>query len=230
MKIILSLCDYSGKWPSPYLEHGYGVLCVDPKHTPGFDSPFACRGNRNFTFSGTAEDVANDPYAFILAFSHYLEEPVEVHGILAAPPCTDFTVSGAQYWPAKDADGRTAASLAIVDACLHAVETLTPQWWALENPVGRLPKLRPNLGQPRIYVDPWMFAGFAPEPEQDRYTKKTGLWGNFNADLPRAPLEPIRVCAQGSWIQRLGGKSERTKELRSMTPLGLSVAFSKANP
>lgn len=43
-------------------------------------------------------------------------------------------------------------------------------------------------------------------------------------------LEPIRVCSQGSWVQRLGGKSERTKELRSMTPDGFARAFALANP
>ena len=30
-----------------------------------------------------------------------------VYGILAAPPCTDFAGSGAQYWKTKDEDGRT---------------------------------------------------------------------------------------------------------------------------
>jgi len=41
-------------------------------------------------------------------FSHlndirWLEIPDKsVYGILAAPPCTDFSVSGAQYWKQKD--------------------------------------------------------------------------------------------------------------------------------
>ena len=33
--------------------------------------------------------------------------PNKVYGVLAAPPCTHFSVSGAQYWKAKDSDGRT---------------------------------------------------------------------------------------------------------------------------
>ena len=59
--------------------------------------------------------------------------------------------------------------------------------------------------------------------------KKTGLWGKFNRDLPRNDVEPLRVCSQGSWVQRLGGKSDKTKELRSMTPLGFAYAFYAAN-
>jgi site-specific DNA-cytosine methylase len=31
----------------------------------------------------------------------------DVHGILCAPPCTHFSVSGAQYWKQKDNNGKT---------------------------------------------------------------------------------------------------------------------------
>ena len=147
----------------------------------------------------------------------YMDRPI--HGILAAPPCTAFAGSGAQYWPAKDASGETVEALALVDACLRAVAIYQPKWWALENPVGRL---RRWLGPPRMWFHPCDYG--------DAYTKKTGLWGNFNTDLPRTPVEPERVSSQGSWLMRLGGKSERTKELRSMTPAGFAKAFFEANP
>ena len=90
-----------------------------------------------------------------------------------------------------------------------------------ENPVGRLPRLVPELGKPRMYFNPCDYG--------DPYTKKTGLWGDFNTNLPKNPVEPERVCKQGSWVQKLGGKSERTKELRSMTPPGFAQAFFEAN-
>lgn len=146
----------------------------------------------------------------------YIDRPV--HGILCAPDCNAFAGSGAQYWPAKDADGRTLEGLALVDACLRAVAIYRPYWWALENPVGRL---RRWLGPPRFSFDPCDFG--------DPYTKKTLLWGNFS--IPKKqPVEPIRSCSQGSWLQLLGGKSEKTKTLRSATPLGFARAFRKANP
>jgi len=144
-----------------------------------------------------------------------------VHGILAAPPCTHFAGSGAQYWKAKDADGRTQEAVALVRHVLKLVRALQPRWWALENPVGRLPKLVPELGRPFYWQPHWY---------GDPYTKRTGLWGNFNADLPRWDVEPIRACAQGSWLQRYGGSSERTKAARSVTPHGFARAFFRANP
>ena len=36
-----------------------------------------------------------------------------VVGVLSAPPCTDFSGSGARWWPAKDADGRTKDELVL---------------------------------------------------------------------------------------------------------------------
>lgn len=143
--------------------------------------------------------------------------PSGVYGILAAPPCTHFSSSGAQYWHKKDADGRTLNGLAIVDACMRIILISTPIFWALENPVGRL---RRWIGPPRFMFDPCDFG--------DPYTKKTLLWGEFNIPI-KTPVKPVKVCRQGSWVQKLGGSSEKTKMLRSITPPGFAKAFFEAN-
>lgn len=83
-KIILSLFDYSGNWSRPYANAGYEVYQIDLKL--GFD----------------INTLIPEEFPF-----------ETVHGILAAPPCTDFASSGAQYWKAKDADGRTDRSLVV---------------------------------------------------------------------------------------------------------------------
>jgi hypothetical protein len=140
-----------------------------------------------------------------------------VYGILLAPPCTSFATSGAQYWPAKDADGRTLEGIQLVDAGLRLVAIYRPHFWALENPIGRL---RRWLGPPAFSFDPCDFG--------DAYTKRTLLWGSFQFPKKNR-VEPVRVCSQGSWIQTLGGKSDRTKELRSITPPGFARAFFEAN-
>lgn len=147
-----------------------------------------------------------------------LEVPSEpVHGILAAPPCTDFAVSGAQYWPVKDQDGRTLRSLELIGAMARFILVVNPAFWCVENPVGRLPRW---FGKPVMYFNPCDYG--------DPYTKKTALYGKFN--IPdKCPVEPIRSCSQGSWIQQLGGKSERTKMLRSLTPKGFALQFFLAN-
>lgn len=143
------------------------------------------------------------------------EYPGHVHGILAAPPCTHFAVSGARWWSEKT-DSDLLEALSVVDACLRLVTVCQPKWWALENPVGRLSRW---IGEPTMYFDPCDFG--------DPYTKKTGLWGRFNTSLPRNPVEP----SEGSkmWA-RYGGKSERTKTMRSMTPEGFARAFFQVNP
>jgi hypothetical protein len=185
---ILSLFDYSGNWAEPYKQNGFDVSLIDIKY--GIDI-------LNFT----KEDLVNP----------------NVVGILAAPPCTDFSGSGAQYWKAKDVDGRTEASLRLVDKTLEIISWFPDLWfWVLENPVGRLPKLRPQLGSP-WYFQPYWYG--------DPWTKKTGLWGKFNKNLPKNEVLPD----PNSWIMKLGGKSERTKELRSMTPKGFAQAFYEAN-
>jgi hypothetical protein len=143
------------------------------------------------------------------------------YGVLMAPPCDHFSVSGAQYWPAKDADGRTAIAINIVEACLRIILYSRPVFWVMEQPVGRLRRMMKYLiGEPRLLFNPCDYG--------DPYTKKTLLWGVFNLPV-QTPVEPIRACSQGSWLQKLGGKSEKTKRLRAMTPPGFSNAFFEAN-
>lgn len=192
-KVILSLFDYSGRWCQPYKDNGYDVYQVDIKH--GIN----------------VLDLSTD------------DLPETVYGILAAPPCTDFAGSGAQYWKVKDSDGRTAESLKLIDKVLELVDIYEPTFWVLENPVGRLPTLRPRIGKP-WYFNPNEFAGWL-EDDSECYTKRTGLWGKFN----KPEKLPKPVSSEGNWIMKLGGKSERTKELRSMTPRGFALAFYEAN-
>jgi hypothetical protein len=206
-KTILSLCDHSGTWCKPYRDAGYNVIQIDLK---------------------LGDDIR------LIEF-----KDIKVHGIMCAPPCTDFSVSGAQYWPAKDADGRTLQSLALVDACLRAVAIYSPNWWVLENPVGRL---RRWIGPPAYSFNPCDFGGYlGPDessgplfPNQDAYTKKTLLWGKFNEPIKKA-VTPVFLTAKNGdkycpAFMKTGGKSERTKELRSVTPKGFAQAFFEVNP
>jgi len=142
-----------------------------------------------------------------------MEKPdVEIHGILAAPPCTMFAASG-NRWQRSDDDIRDA--LAIVDACLRLVVITKPVWWALENPVGKLTRY---LGKAPMYFQPWMYG--------DPYSKLTGIWGEYH-EPAKTPVENTEGSKMWS---NYGGKSERTKTARSMTPQGFARAFFKANP
>ena len=239
MKSLLSLFDYSGTWSEPYERGGWNVYRWDIKIDELMDVNF-------IDTAETALDLFED-----------------IDGIIAAVPCTDFSVSGAQYWPKKDQSGQTAAALELVYQVQRLADLFTPTdpdfegsfFWSMENPVGRINRLCPDLEKP-YYFNPCDFAGYlnlsaSDHNELDRirrkdgfnvnreeidfviqceaYTKKTGLWGDFNRKLEKDPIEPVRVCRQGSPVQTFGGKSDKTKEARSITPVGFSKAFYYAN-
>jgi hypothetical protein len=154
--------------------------------------------------------------------------PKNVHGILAAPPCTHFCSSGARWFKQKG-DTALLDGLSVVDACLRIIWLSRPTFWALENPVGRLMRF---IGKPRMYFQPYEYG--------DPYTKKTCLWGDFNPPAPH-PVEckpEHREYSPGhnSPIRRFPSKMHLlppTKDratLRSITPPGFARAFFESNP
>lgn len=198
--LILSLCDYSGVWSDPYRQAGYEVMQIDLKH---------------------GQDVR---------LLKKLDRPVQ--GILCAPLCTAFSGAGARHWKAKAASGnkQLLECLALVDACYRIVMVHKPDFWVLENPVGRL---RDWNGKSTMTFHPCDYAGWG-ETEQEKfenaYTKRTCLWGEFNEPEKKWIDPDPDNGGQGSKMWRLyGGKSERTKEKRSETPSGFAKAFFAAN-
>jgi len=139
----------------------------------------------------------------------------EIYGILAAPPCTVFSLAG--NW-VKRTDEEMREAMSVVDACLRIIYKCKPNFWALENPAG---KLKNWIGEPVMRFDPWEFG--------DGTFKKTALWGKFNKPIQTIFEKPPRIKYSQTPIGRLGGKSERTKRLRSITPAGFAKAFFKAN-
>jgi|TARA_R110000787_G_scaffold31886_7_gene84419 hypothetical protein len=209
-RTILSLCDFTGSWARPYAEAGYRVVLVDikpPERPEWLPVEHWLTGRDVHRLQMDLHDF--DP----------IRDVHHVHGVMIAPPCENFSGSGAQYWPAKDADGRTDASVSLVYKARAIVKQLEPKWWCLENTVGRLKRF---IGDPVMRFDPCDYG--------DAYTKRTCLWGEFNMELELDPVVPERTTKQGSWVQKLGGKSDKTKTLRSVTPQGFARAFRTANP
>lgn len=135
-----------------------------------------------------------------------------VHGILAAPPCTHLSGSGARWWKEKG-EKALLDGLSVVDACLRVIMLAKPKFWALENPVGRLVNY---LGPPKMYFDPCDYG--------DPWTKRTALWGEFN-EPERSPIEP--EPRSRIWTMPPGPKRSK---LRSITPPEFARAFFEANP
>jgi hypothetical protein len=203
---VISLCDYSGAWSEPYREAGYNVIQVDLK-----------LGTDAILFPSAMSDSPRLPRQFA-DIGEYIGK---VYAVLAAPVCTVFSGSGAKH-PRSDDDIR--AGLALVDACYRIATVTRAEVFALEQPVG---KTRKWIGEPVLRFNPNDYAGLADNPRSEQYTKRTCLYGWFNTELTTDYALP---AVDGSKLWRdYGGKSERTKELRSITPQGFSRAFWRAN-
>lgn len=218
-KIILDLCGGSGAWSRPYKEAGYEVHVLT---LPEYDVKF-CRLN---SADKQLEFISQKADGCLLI-------PVQnVYGILAAPPCTEFSI-------AKGSKPRDfAGAMDIVRECLRIVWFCRTygslQFWALENPRGFL---RQFLGKPAFTFEQWQFGG----------TKKkaTDVWGYFNE-----PVITVKSLPKGlrhknlehaadwtkldcpseykSYIDTFKGDAKRAA-LRAITPAGFAIAFFKAN-
>jgi hypothetical protein len=141
--------------------------------------------------------------------------PKGVYGILAAPPCTMFSMARQQERTRE----QMMDAMMIIKACLMIIwncaadETL--QFWALENPWGRLIKY---LGKPAFYFEQWQFG--------DAGKKPTCLWGNFKRPDYTQPFVPGKITS----ITNPKPIPGRTREqIRAITPPGFAKAFFEAN-
>lgn len=206
-KLLISLFDYTGNASRPYKEAGWHVVQIDIKL--GIDimtwNPLRCL----------------DVYDY---------NSLPEIGIIAMIPCTDYAISGAKHFKLKDANGQTEQSQKLVERTKRIIAFFDGErllkFWQVENPMSRIHKLNPWLGEVKLQFNPCDYAGYDPVPENSMYNKKTWLWGRFNIPEKKR-IEPITKDNPG-W-RKLGGKSERTKELRSITPLGFAYAFYEYN-
>ncbi len=164
------------------------------------------------------------------------EPPENVFGILAAPPCTEFSVLNCK---AENRKRDFESGLEIVNACISIIDKCNPVWWALENPRGYL---RNFIGQPALTFQPWQYG--------DPWTKATQIWGNFNIpqklykkwdDVPyKLPLyiRPGREKPNFAFLHKSAWENipqlkyhrpETDAEFRVMTPPGFAWAFYKSN-
>lgn len=145
--------------------------------------------------------------------------PHNVYGILAAPPCDQFSIARG-HKKKRDING----ALEIVDACLKIIWQCEPKFWGLENPVGML---RKYLGKPPLTFEPLDFG--------EDYTKKTDLWGYYKT--PK--FNRIEQSEESKIYQKINhmhkppaaklypGTTRAAR--RAITPQGFAEAFYKAN-
>lgn len=157
------------------------------------------------------------------------QPPNNVYGILAAPPCTMFSL--ARTTAKKERNFKEG--MEIVGSCLNIIWKCRykPKYrkdgclsfWVLENPMGFL---RQFLGYPVMTFDPYEFG--------DPYTKRTDLWGYFNKPN-KTPVkmteEQKRLCSTNSRKLPLISDitSSKQADKRAITPPGFAKAFYESN-
>ena len=164
--------------------------------------------------------------------------PANVHGIIANPPCTEFSTAAG-----FDKCGDLDKGMYLVNHCLRIINEANPKWWVMENPAkGRLKdEYKPynHKYQPWQYGSPW--------------TKETALWGNFV--MPKAIYEKWEQVPKNESLYIRPSRSKPSlaimhksaidlipefefarehikcdADLRSMCSQGFAKAFYEANP
>lgn len=126
-------------------------LCADL----GSDSYFYQKNKEEYEVIMIGERIGVENY----------NPPKNVHGIIANPVCTEFSIlKGFNHV------GDLEKGMFLVNHCLRIIKEATPKWWVIENPArGRL---KEKIGLPNFVYQPWEFGS--------PWTKRTALWGKFN--------------------------------------------------
>lgn len=142
--------------------------------------------------------------------------------ILASPPCAVFCTAGNHdHWEDRDpVKPRSREHVTLVYHTLGLIHALSPDYWFLENPRGRL---RWFLGEPEGTVT---YCQYGTD-----YMKPTDLWGNH------PPRFVYRSCSHGEDCHVSNGEDDGTSAIASMptdygersaVPHTLSVAIRDA--
>ena len=231
--IVLSLYDFTGEAVRPWAEAGYECFCFDIQHDNTQIDTFDGGGLIHYrhadlhwwaTFKALIEEFGNNG-------------PLVVFG-MAFPVCTDMAVSGAAHFKKKAAVDPLFQTKAVTHAvlCADFFEALGVPYF-VENPVS---VLATKWRKPDYSFHPYEYGGYISDAEaehprwpeyiapKDAYPKKTCLWTGGGFTMPER--KPVRVpVGYSTQHKKLGGKSQRTKDIRSATPRGFAKAVFTSN-
>ena len=230
MKKVFSFYDVTGEAVKPWARAGYKCVCFDIQNNNTLET-FPSGGEIKRVFA----DLHN-PDFWIEIMTYENKNKVEM--VFGFPVCTDLSTAGARWWASKRAinprfqDEATTHARQIAEFAEYVGAP-----YIVENPVGALSKL---WRKPNFYFHPYEFGGYIPKGEEkhpefpeyiensDRYFKRTGIWSNASFTKPMTrSVTPIPRDKNGMSKQfaKLGGKSEKTKNIRSATPRGFALAI-----
>lgn len=217
-KIILDLCGGTGSWSRPYEKAGYKVYNIT---LPEFDVKEFQIDEAAGTLIFPRQPEANWPHPLIVNIN-------QVYGILAAPPCTEFSMARNGCKKPRDFVG----AMEVVEACLQVIwavraRSSSMKFWALENPTAHLRKF---LGIPPFWFYQWEFG--------TPFYKRTDIWGYYNRPRKTYRVRPkghSRDKALKLWdnppLEQFRGMpiGKARAAWRAITPPKFAQAFYKAN-
>lgn len=199
--------------------------------------PFTKRGALTYIIDIlNVGDRAKNPRASVtldwdILASVYMIADIGPNLIFGFPPCTDLAVSGSRHFEAKREKNPHFQDEAVALArTVEEVGALTGSPWFVENPVSVLSSL---WRKPDLSFHPHEYGGYLPEhdihpdypdfiPSRDAYKKLTCYWTGNGFAMPKKKPVPIVHDEEFNFqTQFLGGKSIKTKIIRSATPRGL---------
>ena len=229
MKKAVFLFDYTGMMAKPWADAGYLCYCFDGQHPEGL----------SLTEHDNILSVGKwfDPYSKLQHVKEIVDIVGEASFVFGFPECTDLTVAGARHFK-KKREANPMFQLEAIELAdlVRCVGVALGCAWAFENPVSVI------SSQYRKYdfnFNPCDFGGYLPDgdehplypevyPGRDAYNKNTCIWsGNGYRRPTEKRVEPLYKDNPG-W-KHCGGKSTRTKNIRSATPRGFSIANFKSN-
>ena len=236
--IVLSLYDFTGEAVRTWALAGYECHIYDIQHPYGpHKQRVGSRGgsitthrkdlHRKETFEGLLREYEGKPVVFGMAF----------------PVCTDMAVSGAAWFKKKAAANPGFQEEAVRHAvdCSDFFEELGGIPYFVENPVS---VLSTKWRKPDYSFHPYEYGGYIEDdaaehprwPEyiapRDAYKKKTCLWTGGGFVMPTkvaVDCENYHGNGYSTAMMKLGGKSQRTKDIRSATPRGFAAAVYQSN-
>lgn len=221
-KVIWSLFDGSGLAAQPWAEAGYTIYC--------FNADSADHGP--YSALETRFEHQNVLYVNEWISPGFAPDAPAPDFIMAFPPCTDLAVSGAAHFARKRAENpefQVEAARTCMVAAVTANRLGVP--YMIENPVSVLSSM---WRKPDCSFHPWEYGGYLPEDDKhpffpeyiaarDAYPKKTCLWTGNGFRMPAKKSVPVPAGYSAQHSQ-LGGKSQKTKIIRSLTPRGFAKA------
>jgi hypothetical protein len=230
---VLSLFDESGNMVRPWAERGFKCYCVDNEND-GRVEHFASGGSIHFINA----DLTPDDWRVVGSTNAAIEELIALNPciVFGFGPCDDLAVCGAKHFAGKRERDPDFQEKAV--ALWRVVETVGDRVgcpWFGENPRSSLSRIFRKFD---YRFDPSDYGGYLPEtdvhprwpqycPPRDAYTKDTWIWKGNGFRIPRRRPVPDIGYFHG-WSD-LGGKSKKTKQIRSETPRGWAIAVFVAN-